>query len=336
VRRFTAFPTRLPTRLGSRLHSRLGFALAAALTVGALGCDDKKKVETAPMPSASTTTSMVADAATTMAGDAMAAADDAGMAMGDAGSAAGHMNNCPTAAPGATVALKDVEGGIEITITGKDDATSKEIKARTVKLVEADKNEVDAGVKHDHAGSGHGIYGRCTIVMRKTKLTTTDLPNGVKATVLASDKTEIDWLRRETRDRDKEAGMADSAGAGVHKMAHCPSAVEGAKTTVKDSKEGVIVTVTAPPGAADKVKDIRDRAKHTADIAKMAEPPKVEHNSAGMGGGGLGRCPVIVEGDTTVDVKDIENGTEITVKAKKDVPGLQKEAKLRAGNFGAK
>ena len=333
---------RRPTALSSssRLAGPVVLAfvapLLAGLALGAAGCDDKKKTEATPTPSATMTTSTMADAATAMAGDAMAAAADAGMAMGDAGANDGHMANCPSAAPGATVALKDVEGGIEISITAKDDAAAKEIKARMVKLVEADKNEQDAGVKHDHSGSGHGVYGRCTIVMRKTKLTTTDLPNGVKATVVASDKTEIDWLRRETRDRDKEAGMAGSAGAGVHKMAHCPSAVEGATTTVKDSKEGVVVTVTAPAGAADKVKDIRDRAKHTAEVSKMAEPPKVEHNSEGMGGGGLGRCPVVVEGDTIVDVKEIDNGAEISVKAKKDVAGLQKEAKLRAGNFGAK
>ena len=246
-----------------------------------------------------------------------------------------RMANCPASTPGATVTMKDVDGGIEVSITAKDDATAKEIKSRMAKLVESDKNE-SAGGKHDHSGSGGGRSGHCVVVMRKTKLETADLPNGVKATVKAIDKTEIDWLRRETRERDKDSGMAGSAGAGVHKMAHCPSAVEGAKTVVKDTKEGVIVSVTAPPGAADKVKDIRDRAKHTADVAKMAEPPKVEHNSEGMGGGGLGRCPVVVEGDTTVDVKDIENGTEITVKAKKDVAGLQKEAKLRAGNFGAK
>ena len=66
-----------------------------------------------------------------------------------------------------------------------------------------------------------------------------------------------------------------------------------------------MVTVTAAAGAADKAKDIRDRAKHTADVAKLTEPPKVEHNSEGKGGGGLGRCPVVVEGDTTVEVKDI-------------------------------
>ena len=309
-------------------------AATAAFALVATGCDDKKKTEVAPTPSASTATATATDAATTMAGDAMAATADAGMAMGDAGKNDGHMSNCPSAAPGATVALKDVEGGIEIAITGKDDAAAKEIKARMVKLVEADKNEADAGVKHDHSGSGHGVYGRCTIVMRKTKLTTTDMPNGVKATVLANDKSEVDWLRRETRERDKDAKTPAAEGAGAHKMAHCPSAVEGATTTVKDSKEGVIVTVTAPAGAAEKVKDIRDRAKHTAEVSKLAEPPKVEHNSEGKGGGGLGRCPVVVEGDTTVDVKDIDNGSEITVKAKKDVAGLQKEAKLRAGNFG--
>ena len=307
---------------------------ALALSVAMAGCDDKKKTEPAPTPSA---TASATTAATAMATDAMAATAEAGTAAAaDAGTADGHMANCPTAAPGVTVALKDVEGGIEVSITGKDEAAAKEIKARMAKLVEADKHEADAGVKHDHSGSGRGAYGRCTIVMRNTKLTTTDIPNGVKATVLASNKTEVDFVRRETRERDKESGMAASAGAGIHKMAHCPSAVEGAKTVVKDSKEGVIVTVTAPPGAADKVKDIRDRAKHTADVSKMAEPPKVEHTSEGKGGGGLGRCPVVVEGNTTVEVKDIDNGSEITVKAKKDVPALQKEAKERAANFGAK
>ena len=89
-------------------------------------------------------------------------------------------------------------------------------------------------------------------------------------------------------------------------------------------------------GAGDAVKEIRERAKHTANVAKMTEPPKAEHNSEGKGGGGLGRCPVVVEGDTTVETKDVDNGVEITVKAKKDVVALQKETKLRAANFTGK
>jgi hypothetical protein len=315
--------------------TRLAPSFVLVLSLACIaGCEDKKKdttvVVTTPDASALATAT---DAAVTAVTEAGAAIADAGSAMVDGGKHDPHMANCPTAAPGATVALKDVEGGIEISITGKDEAAAKEIKARMTKLVEADRNEVEAGVKHDHAGSGGGIYGRCTIVMRNTKLETADIANGVKATVKAKDKGEVDWVRRETRDRDKEAKSPTAEGAGIHKMAHCPSAVEGAKTAVKDSKEGVIVTVT---GTGDKVKEIRDRAKHTADVSKMPEAPKVEHNSEGKGGGGLGRCPIVVEGDTTVDVKDIDNGVEITVKAKKDVAGLQKEAKARAANFGAK
>lgn len=318
-----------------RRLDRLVPSLVLALSLACVaGCDDKKKdTTTTPAAADATVVSTTTDAATTAMADAGAGATDAATAMTDGGKHDAHMANCPTAAPGATVALKDIEGGIEISITGKDDAATKEIKARMAKLVEADRNEVEAGVKHDHAGSGGGVYGRCTIVMRNTKLETTDLANGVKATVKAKDKSEVDWVRRETRDRDKEAKSPSAEGAGAHKMAHCPSAVEGAKTAVKDSKEGVVVTVT---GTGDHVKEIRDRAKHTAEVAKMAEPPKVEHTSEGKGGGGLGRCPVVVEGDTTVDVKDIDNGVEITVKAKKDVAALQKEAKARAANFGAK
>lgn len=320
-----------------RRMSALVLVLSAALS--AAGCDDKPKPIPTPTPSSTTTASMTAEGGVVAnASEAGAAAADAGAAAmgGDAGKLDAHMANCPAAAPGATVVLKDVEGGIELSITGKDEAAGKEIKARMAKLAASDRNEAEAGVKHDHAGSGGGMYGRCTIVMRNTKLETADLPMGVKATVKAKDKAEIDWLRRETRDRDKEAKSPNAVGAGAHRMAHCPSAVEGAKTTVTDSKEGVVVTVLAAATAADKVKEIRDRAKHTAEVAKMSDPPKAEHNSEGKGGGGVGRCPIVVEGDTTVDVKEIAGGVEVTVKAKKDVPALQKEAKARALIFGAK
>jgi hypothetical protein len=243
------------------------------------------------------------------------------------------MAHCPAAVPGATVAIKDVEGGVEVSVTGKDDAATKEIRTRMAKLVEADKAQSAPGaVKHSGKGEGGGTFGHCAIVMKNTTIETAEIPSGSKAKVLAKDKAEVDWLRRETRDRDKDAKASGGEQAGSHRMAHCPSAVDGAKTTVKDSKEGVVVTVT---GTGDQVKEIRDRAKHTAEISKLAEPPKVDHDSKGHGGGGLGKCPVIVEGETVVDAKDVENGSEITVKAKKDPAALQKEAKARAASFAA-
>ncbi len=303
-----------------------------AVTVVTVAClalvaCDKKPTETSPP----TPSSSASAAATVVDASASAAAADAGAEAADTADAGGgkrrDMANCPTSAPNAVVALKDIPGGVEVSVTGKDDALVADIRARAKKLVEADRAEVDAGVKHSGHGEGGGRYGRCTIVMRNTALVTAEIPGGIKATVKAKDAAEVDWLRRETRERDREAKSPGAEGAGAQRMANCPSTVTGAKTEVKDVKDGVVVTVTGP---ADALKDIRDRASHTASVAKMADATKPEHNGEGKGGGGLGRCPVVVEGETTVVVKDIPTGAEITVTTKKDVAALQKEAKARA------
>jgi hypothetical protein len=298
--------------------------VVTAACLGLVACD-KKATETSPAttpPAASASAAAIASATP----DAGAAAASSGDAV-DAGGRRREMANCPTSAPNAVVALKDVPGGIEVSVTGKDESLVADIRARATKLVEADRQEVDAGVKHSGRGEGGGRYGRCTIVMRNTSLTTAEIPGGIKATVKAKDAAEVDWLRRETRDRDREAKSPGAEGAGAQRMGHCPSAVSGAKTDVKDVTDGVVVTVTGP---AEALKEIRDRAAHTANVSKMADAAKLEHNGEGRGGGGLGRCPVVVEGETTVAVKEIPTGVEITVSAKKDVAALQKEAKARA------
>src|ERR1700761_2920029 len=87
--------------------------------------------------------------------------------------------------------------------------------------------------------------------------------------------------------RAKEA--APTTVGGGH-MQHCPSAVAGAKTEIKDNKDSVEVTVTATDAA--KTEEIRKRAKHMVDAAK-SDPTSVVHNGDGHGGGGLGRCEVV-------------------------------------------
>lgn len=310
------------------MRQLLAFAFSSALALTACdGCE--KKPEGTPPDAAASVAPAKPDAMAAAVADASAPASE----RADAGTSH-HMANCPTAGAGAEVAIKDIEGGVEVTVTGKDDATIRDIRERARKLSEADNHDAGNAQKHDHAGSGGGMTGRCTIIMRSTKVLTAEIPNGSKFTVTAKEKNEVDWVRRETRDRDKEAKSAGAAGAGALRMTHCPSAVEGAKTSVKDSKEGAIITVTAV--SADKVADIKARAKHTANVAKKNDSAKVEHSGEGTGNGAVGRCPVVVEGDTTVDVKDIEGGVEVEVKTKKDVPALQKEVKARAANFGAK
>jgi hypothetical protein len=128
----------------------------------------------------------------------------------------------------------------------------------------------------------------------------------------------------------------EPAGAtvGGGKMQHCPTAVAGATTDIKDGKDGVEITVTAKDAA--KTEEIRKRAKHLADAAKN-DPTSVVHNGEGHGGGGLGVCEVVLK-DTTVTAEDVEGGSKIVVKPTKavDLEWLKKETRARhAANPGA-
>jgi len=118
-------------------------------------------------------------------------------------------------------------------------------------------------------------------------------------------------------------------------MQHCPTAVAGAKTEIKDAKDGVEIMVTATEAA--KTEDIRKRAKHMVDSAKV-DPTAVVHNGEGHGGGGLGLCEVVLK-DTTVTTEDVDGGSKITVKPTKavDLEWLKKETRTRhAANGGGK
>lgn len=314
-------------RVKARSLSVLLAITSAGFGFGLGGCEscDKKPAASAD---ASPTASVGAMTATSEAPSASPSASASARAKHD-------MGNCPTAVASADVVVRDVEGGVEVAVTAKDEAATKDIRERMKKIAEADKNDGASGQRHDHSGSGGGRTGRCTIIMRGTTLTTAEIPNGAKATVLAKDTSELDWLRRETKERDKEAKSALAAGAGAKRMANCPSAVEGAKTTVTDLADGALVTVTGP---ADKVAEIRERAKHAAAVAKRDGGTKGEHGGDGSGGGGLGRCPIVVDGDTRVAIKEIDGGAEVavTTKGADAIAALQKEAKARAVAFRAK
>ncbi len=112
---------------------------------------------------------------------------------------------CPTAAPGASVSIEDSPNGVTIAVTAKSEAETKEIRERAKRLVEADRTEGDAGVRHDGHGSAGGRYGRCIVVMKDTQLESKEIPGGVRLTVKAKNAAEVGWLRKETREREREA-----------------------------------------------------------------------------------------------------------------------------------
>jgi hypothetical protein len=123
------------------------------------------------------------------------------------------------------------------------------------------------------------------------------------------------------------AKEAPPSTVGGGHMQHCPTAVAGAKTDIKDNKDSVEITVTASEAA--KTDEIRKRAKHMVDAAKQ-DPTSVVHNGEGHGGGGLDVCEVVLK-DTTVTAEDVDGGSKITVKPTKpvDLEWLKKETHAR-------
>lgn len=291
----------------------------------AVGC----KKEEPPPPPANTATTAPAISAAPAASAPAASASAAASA--EAAGSPGNMAHCPTAVSGATVAIKDVDGGVEIVVSSKDDKTKKDVSTRTRALLDAAKAQ-DPTKQHTGSGGGRGVFGHCTIVVHNTKLEAVDVPDGTKITIKPNDPKELDWLRREVRERDADARSTAGQGMGRQRMQNCPSAVDGVATKVKDTKEGVIVTVTAK--APEAVKEVRDRSKRLVS-ASTATTDKPGHTGQGQGGGSVGRCPVVLE-HATVAAKDVEGGSELTVKADKPefVANLQKEAKERAAMFG--
>src|SRR5262249_32363940 len=114
---------RLPGEHGQRRCFVRGLsfgAIAAAASVviaGVTGCGSCSKSSGAKTEARATATSSPSNVAS--APSAMASAPEGG-----GGGARHEMGNCPTAVSGADVAIKDVDGGVEVAVTGKDDTTA--------------------------------------------------------------------------------------------------------------------------------------------------------------------------------------------------------------------
>jgi hypothetical protein len=107
----------------------------------------------------------------------------------------------------------------------------------------------------------------------------------------------------------RSPGEAPTMG---NKMAHCPSAVPGAETTVAESKGAVVVTVTAKGKA--RVAEIQKRAEHL-DRVEAAPDSEIKHTGMGTGGGALGKCPVVMA-EVTLKVEKQRDGVKVTLVPK--------------------
>lgn len=129
--------------------------------------------------------------------------------------------------------------------------------------------------------------------------------------------------------KDKGAAGENMTGQREHAMANCPSAVQGANTTVVNRKDGVDVLVTARDPAAQQ--EIRRRARVQQKVAWQPERGAIEHTGGGTGSGKFGYCPGLIQ-NTKLEIADTSDGARLTVHAasKEDVPRLQRQTRARA------
>jgi TusA-related sulfurtransferase len=229
---------------------------------------------------------------------------------------------CPVAVRGAHVELQDVERGVVFDVTGDDAPSLEDIRGRTAALL-AIAAERSRSVRTWDEGDAHGLE-RCPIVVHDDTVTANPIDRGMRIVVVTGiDRT--DWLRHESRARLTELLVpATAVGVGLD---HCPSALVGTTTTVRDSAEGVVVTIVSSDTAiADAV---RARAWHMAEQSRRGT--YVEHAADASASR---RCPISLC-DTDVDAKDVAGGSQVAVRARMsgEAVGLRREARARAEAF---
>jgi hypothetical protein len=121
------------------------------------------------------------------------------------------LRHCPLTVEGATAAIGDVDGGIEIVVTAKDEPRVLEIRGR-VKHLEELTSDKDTGVKHG-AGAGGGWMRDCPVVSKDTVVVGADIAGGSRIVVRPKGAGSVADLRAETR-RRHEALSKRSADGG--------------------------------------------------------------------------------------------------------------------------
>lgn len=95
-----------------------------------------------------------------------------------------------------------------------------------------------------------------------------------------------------------------------HQMGNCPSAVDGAVTSMATISGGVQLDITAEDLNA--AREIVARARHASDGAP--DPAALPHTGEHGGPGDVGHCPIVHNG-TTVTVTEIGGGVRVVVMA---------------------
>jgi hypothetical protein len=111
------------------------------------------------------------------------------------------MANCPSTVPTAKTSVVDRADGVAITITAADAARVTEIQRRAAQQANIAVQPARGAIEHTGDGTGSGRLGFCPGMEQGAVLTVDNQPDGARITVRAQAGTDVDRLRKSTRER---------------------------------------------------------------------------------------------------------------------------------------
>jgi hypothetical protein len=109
------------------------------------------------------------------------------------------MANCPSAVTGAYTSARNIDGGVEVTITGQKPLAIDAI--RRLALEQAELNGQTIEVEHTGRGTGTGRLGYCPIVHPGTYVHVESIPGGARVFMTARKPADVSKLRDVVRRR---------------------------------------------------------------------------------------------------------------------------------------
>jgi hypothetical protein len=108
---------------------------------------------------------------------------------------------CPSAAPGARTEITDLPDGVELLVTGHDEATRAEVRRRAHRQEDIALLPERGSMEHTGLGTGSGRYGHCPGMLEETDVQAVDTPDGVRILVRAKSVTAAVHLQEVTHER---------------------------------------------------------------------------------------------------------------------------------------
>jgi len=108
--------------------------------------------------------------------------------------------NCPSAVPGAVTRVRDVPGGVQVTVRASNRFAVKQIRLRARQNLRP-RRPSSPLVEHTGRATGGGRIGYCPLVRGYTRATVRNLPDGATVTVRPIDRRDLALLRKTARER---------------------------------------------------------------------------------------------------------------------------------------